>query len=218
VAREIKFSTFLKLLGQVELEKSRGELQKYTRGGGFPYWQPLEEAAPQTMKAGADIEHLKSRIASRSTGHRRIYNTRAVERLHSWAQARACIVVEDLEEIVEPIGSSSLAVRLKPDVVFEQGGRRRALSVWATNKPLLSNDTLSIGLFFQRQAYRSHGERDAEFLIFDSIQNRMFSDLDIVAHAATKLTERVQIIARQWASIESGTPVTKEDRPGAPRT
>jgi len=206
MAREIAFATFLKLL-QLDGSPRRAELKRLLVGGGYPYWRPLQSLASQAILAGASLENLNAKVGSVCTGHQEKYNKNGLKALFKWAQDRSCKPADPIPEIVAKFGSSGLAVRLKPELSFELNGNLISMALWATIKPALSDEVLSIGLFFMKRAYEVKGHTQRQFLLFDTTKDRVFSEIDILSSTLFLLKSKHDGIKKDWAET-SGVPPT----------
>ena len=80
-----------------------------------------------------------------------------------------------------------------------------SMAVWATTKPALSDEVLSVGLFFMKRAYEVKGHTHHQFLIFDTVRNRVFSEIDILSSTLFLLKSRHDAIKKDWMEI-NGVP------------
>ncbi|MBT5047251.1 MAG: hypothetical protein HOM58_02020 [Rhodospirillaceae bacterium] len=103
-----------------------------------------------------------------------------------------------------------MKVRLNPEVAFAMGGHSYLMHIWATNNPTLTEETLSMGLYFFRHYYRKVGGNDVQFLIFDTVKDRIFAEFNVLDSANDMLIEQRAILSSMWSEISSGT--------GAPST
>jgi hypothetical protein len=222
VSREIAFTTLLKLL-QLEAGPRKSELKRLLGGGGYPYWRPLQNLAPEAIAAGSDLNVLKLKISAACSGHQEQYNTNGIAKLHKWAQERLCVLAEPVPEISAKFGISGLTVRLHPDIAFELNGNLMAMALWATTKPTLSDQVLSIGLLFMKQAYAVKGHTKHHFLIFDTIRDRVFNEFDILSSTLDLLKLKHDAIRKDLEELSKNQPVPEssddsinEKIPGVP--
>ena len=218
MVKPIGFSAFLKLLELSEARR-RAELKKKLGGGkGFQYWRPLQLVAPKAILPSADIEALKTDIDNLCSGHQRKYNKNAFVAFCKWTSGKTLEPTMPLPPIDVPFGSSGLVVRLKPDVSFTLDGLSCSMNVWATTQPILSAQTLSVGLLFCASAYRAQGYRDHHHLILVTIKNRLFREEHISPNSLNLLKDKVNVFKRDWNDLNSPTPSSPErppDRPSA---
>jgi hypothetical protein len=203
--REIAFTTFLKLL-QLPDGPRRASLKKLASGSGYPYWRPLQKIASEAVLPGANIDILRQKVEQFCTGHQQKHNKNGLTVLHNWAQERSCEVADTFPEIVADFGSSGLAVRLRPDVSFRLNGTIFSMALWATTKPELSKEVLSIGLFFMKRAYEAKGYTGHQFLIFDTVKDRVFSEIDILASTLHLLKSKHDVLRNDWAEVKGPSP------------
>lgn len=194
--KEIAFSTFLKLLELQEKDR-RTEFRRLNAGSGFPYWQPLKDAATEAVKTDANLDLLIQQVERKCSGHQQKYNKNALVTLCAWSKRRECSPIESPPTLTVPFGSSGISVRLQPDVSFELNGTTYSMVLWATTKPSLSDETLSVALLFIRVEYEEHKVSN-RFVIFDTIKNRVFTEMDIVAAAQKLLEAKKEIFKKNW--------------------
>jgi hypothetical protein len=104
-----------------------------------------------------------------------------------------------------PFGTSGISVRLQPDTSFELNGITYSMVLWATTRPALSDETLSVALLFIRDEYEQHGVRN-RFVIFDTIKKRIFTEMDIIASAQTLLEAKKEIFKKNWEEATTAPP------------
>lgn len=202
--KEIAFSTFLKLLELQEKDR-RIEFRRLNSGGGYPYWQPLKAAAADAVKTGADLDLLIKQVEKKCSGHQQKYNKNALVTLCDWSKKRECNPVEQPPTLMIPFGTSGISVRLQPDVSFDLNGITYSMVLWATTKPALSDETLSVALLFIRDEYEQHGVRN-RFVIFDTIKKRIFTEMDIIASAQKLLEAKKEIFKKNWEEATTTPP------------
>jgi len=221
MAKPIGFPAFLKLL-ELSDGPRRTELRKKLGGGsGFQYWRPVQVVAPKAIKPGADINLLKTEIDSLCSGHQRQYNKNALIAFDKWIKGKSITPIAGLPEILVPFGNSGLDVRLKPDVSFELEHNLFYLNLWATTKPLLSMNTLSVGLLFCASAYKTQGHATHKHLILDTTGNRLFREDDISPIAIHLLKDKVDAFKKDWDALNPAPPpppASPTDQPGAPKS
>jgi hypothetical protein len=209
--KEIALSTFLKLLELREKDR-RTEFRRLNGGGGYPYWQPLKDAASDAVMAGANLDQLIKQVEKKCSGHQQKYNKNALVTLCGWSKKRECKPVEQPPALTSPFGTSGISVRLQPDVSFELNGITYSMVLWATTKPTLSDETLSVALLFIRDEYEQCGVSN-RFVIFDTIKNRVFTEMDIIASAQKLLEAKKEIFKKNWEEATS-TPPPPPTSPG----
>jgi hypothetical protein len=218
MTRPIGFSAFLKLIELSETARKSELKKKLGGGGGFQYWRPVQMLAPKAISEVADVEQLKARIDTMCSGHQREYNKRALVAFCTWIKGKALKTATTLPMIDVPFGNSGLVIRLKPDVAFEIEGERFSMNLWATTRPALSVNTLSVGLVFCANAYRAAGH-DVRHLIFDTVSNRLFAEADIMPSALHLLKDKVDAFKKDWAALNPAAPSSPDgpsDRPPLP--
>lgn len=201
--REIAFSTFLKLLELSDTQKA-ATLRGFMRGGGFNYWRPLQILAPDVVGGDLDLTSIQERVALLAKGHQRKYNDNALTSLLKWASRRRLQKRPRPERLVRKFSNSGLKVRLEPEVAFAMDGRNYLMHIWATNNPALSEETLSMGLHFFRLHFQKAGNEDFQFLIFDTVKDRIFAEFNILQNAAQMLDLQRDILGSLWSSINGG--------------
>lgn len=211
MTKPIGFSAFLKLLElnagprKTELRKKLGE------GGGFQYWRPLQITAGKAILPGADLASLRAEIASLCSGHQRKHNENAFDAFKKWLHGKAVLPVEPLPRMEVPFGNSGLVVRLQPEVSFALDNSNYGMALWATTKPPLSVQALSVGLFFLAAAYKAK-QHNRQFLILDTTKNKLFRESDILPSAIHLLKDKVDAFKKDWDDLNS-TPTKPSDRP-----
>lgn len=93
------------------------------------------------------------------------------------------------------------------------------MNLWATTRPTLTSNTLSVGLVFCAGAYRAAGHDHYAHLILDTVTNRLFRETDIAPNALHLLKDKVDAFKKDWAELNPPGPETPDrspDRPGAP--
>jgi hypothetical protein len=220
MVKPIGFSAFLKLL-ELSDGPRRAELKKKLGGGGgFQYWRPVQIVSPKAILPAADIELLKKEIDTFCSGHQRQYNKNAFAAFCIWIKGKAIKPIAALPTIDVPFGSSGLVVRLKPDISFELDGKFFSMNLWATTKPLLTVNTLSIGLLFCASAYKARGHENHRHVILDTISNRLFREEDILPNAIHLLKDRVDAFKKDWDALNLPPPASPDgptDEPSIPK-
>jgi hypothetical protein len=219
MTRPIGFSAFLKLLELSETARRSELKKKLGGGGGFQYWRPVQLAAAKALASRTDVEQLKLQIDGMCSGHQREYNKRALVAFCNWISGKAISPIENLPNIDVAFGNSGLVIRIKPEVAFELDGERFSMNLWATTRPTLTLNTLSIGLAFCANAYRARGHDGYAHLVFDTVGNRLFREADIVSNALHLLKDKVDAFKRDWSALNPlapGSPDGPSDRPPLP--
>lgn len=198
--RELAFSTFLKLLELPEPQKAT-TLRGFLRGGGFNYWRPLQVLAPEVIAGGLKLSDIQEKVALMAKSHQRKYNDHALTNLLKWAGRRRVQPRKRPEKIVKKFGNSGLNVRLEPEVAFAMDGRLYLMHIWATNDPTLSEETLSMGLHFFRLHFQEAGYKDWQYLIFDTVKDRIFAEFNILENAASMLGVQRETLSNLWSSL-----------------
>ena len=215
--RELAFSTFLKLLELPEPKKA-ATLRGFKRGGGFNYWRPLQALAPEVIGGKLNINGIQEKMALMAKGHQRKYNDHALTNLLKWVSRRRVSLRSRPKKIVKKFGNSGLKVRLEPEVAFGMDGRNYLMHIWATNNPPLSEETLSMGLFFFRYHFQNAGDTNHQYLIFDTVKDRIFAEFNILESALVMLRAQRDMLNSLWSRIESETETPRrrprrDDRP-----
>jgi hypothetical protein len=217
--RELAFSTFVKLL-ELPAARKAMTLRGFQRGGGFSYWRPLQTLAPDVARRRLDLAAIQAKMSVMAKGHQRKYNENALTNLAKWAARKKILVRTRREKVVVPLGSSGLSVRLEPELAFSVDGRSYLMHIWATNDPSLTDETLSMGLYFFRNEFRKAHREDAQYVIFDCVKNRIFSEINIFDSAEDMLEAQCSLLDKIWHDLEEGAARTKrrppEQRPGVP--
>ncbi len=218
--RELAFSTFLKLL-ELDGPHQLAALRGFLRGGGYNYWRPLQVLAPNVVSGELDLAGIQNSVGLMAKGHQRKYNEHALTVLLKWLSRRKIQVRRRPERLVKKFGNTGLHVRLEPEVAFAMDGREYLMHVWATNKPPLSEETLSMGLYYLRNHFHGELDRDVQFLIFDTVKNRLFSEISILENAPELLRAQRDQLSNLWAEVNSSSvPIPKkpgdDSRPGMP--
>lgn len=218
MAKPIGFSAFLKLL-ELRPGPRKTELRRKLGGGrGFQYWRPTQIVAPKAILPGANLTLLRAEISSLCSGHQKKHNENAFDAFGKWIQGKAISPIESLPKMEVPFGNSGLIVRLHPEMSFRLDGNNYSMTLWATTKPSLSIETLSVGLFFLAAAYRAK-QHSHQHLILDTTRNRPFREADILPSAIHLLKDKVDAFKRDWDELnsESAKPpqTPKPDQPTA---
>ena len=122
--------------------------------------------------------------------HQRKYNDRALTNLLKWVSRRRVTARALPQKMVKKFGDSGLKVRLNPEAAFAMDGRVYLMHIWATNIPTLSEETLSMGLYFFRHHFRRGEQSDHQFLIFDTVKDRIFAEFNILGNAPEMLASQ----------------------------
>lgn len=212
--RELAFSTFLKLLELREPQRAT-TLRGFLRGGGFNYWRPLQVLAQEVVGGELKLNDLPEKIGLMAKGHQRKYNDHALTNLLKWVVRRRVQARRRPKRIVKKFGNSGLKVRLEPEVAFAMDGRNYLMHIWATNNPTLSEETLSMGLYFFRRHFQEAGYTDLQYLIFDTVKDRIFAEFNVLESAAPMLTQQRNLLSDLWSSVngESEAPQRRPDDP-----
>lgn len=215
--RVLAFSTFLKLLELPEPQKVVA-LRGFLRGGGFNYWRPMQVLAAEVAKGELDLSGIQERVGQMAKSHQRKYNEIALTNLLKWTSRKKISLRTSPEKVVKKFGNSGLKVRIKPELAFSLDGRNYLMHIWATNNPSLSEETLSMGLYFFRHHLKDEHE-NFQFLIFDTVKNRIFAEFSIFGNAAESLRAQREILSEKWKEVNSITddvkkPTHQEDQPG----
>ena len=220
MARPIGFSAFLKLLELSDAPRKSEFKKKVGGGGGFQYWRPLHITAPKVIRPAADINLLKDEIDTLSSAHQRQYNKNALVSFFDWTTGKAIEPGTTLPTVDVPFGNSGLLIRLKPTVTFKLDGVLFAANLWATTKPALTINTLSVGLLFCASAYKAQGYQAHKHMIFDTIRNRPFVEEEILPNSLLLLKDKVDAFKRDWDALNPPSrpsPESPTDQPDAPR-
>lgn len=208
--RQLAFSTFLKLLELPDTQKA-ATLRGFRRGGGFNYWRPMQNLAPEVATRRLDIMGIQDRVAVLAKGHQRKYNESALMTLLKWCSRKKLSLQSSPGKHIVPIGAAGLSVRLEPELAFLTGGRNYVMQIWATNNPSLSDETLSAGLFLFVQAFRGILTRDTQYVIFDCVKNRLFTEINMIDNAADMLAAQITVLDALWRDLDRRS--TEERKP-----
>jgi hypothetical protein len=201
MTKPIGFSAFLKLLELAE-NRRRSELKKKLGGGGgFQYWRPIQTVAPKAIKTGASIELLTAELESLCSGHQKKYNKAAFAAFNKWRKGKSIQPAASLPMIEAEFGNSGLVIRMRPEVTLELDGIIYSMSLWATTKPILSIQTLSVGLFFLAAAYKKQGFQTHQHAILDTVGNRFFSEANVLPTAIHMLKDKVDAFKKTWEEL-----------------
>lgn len=210
--RELAFSTFLKLLELAEPQKA-ATLRGFKRGGGFNYWRPLQVLAPEVANDDLSFKEMQEKIGMFAKSHQRKYNEKALTNLMKWTSRRKIMIRTRPEKVVKKFGNSGLKVRIEPELSFFMGGRNYLMHIWATNNPTLSDETLSMGLyFFRRHFHKKKGYKNHQYLIFDTVKDIMFAEFNIFESAPEMLGIQRKILSDLWEEVD-GRPITPSKKP-----
>jgi len=201
MAKPIGFSAFLKLLQLLDGPRKTELRKKLAGGGGFQYWRPIQLQAPKAIMPGADIKSLRAEIASLCSNHQKEYNENAFDTFTKWIEGKSLTPIESLPTIEADFGNSGLVVRLRPDVSFKLDGVAYSMVLWATTKPLLTVQALSVGLYFLAQAYKAEGHVHRQHLIFDTVSNQLFREADILPSTVHLLDAKVAAFKKDWDEL-----------------
>ncbi len=100
---------------------------------------------------------------------------------------------------------------MEPELAFSMVGHTYLVHVWATTKPSLSEQTLSMGLYLFRSSFYKEGYDNYQYLIFDTVKDRIFAEFNIFDNAVDMLREQREIFSSLWAGMEA------EETPQRPR-
>jgi len=221
MARPIGFSAFLKLLQLPDGQRKTELKKKLGGGGGFQYWRPLQLVAPKAIAPTASIPNLSAELELMCSGHQRTYNKNAFAAFSKWREGKLIKEAEPLPMIEAQFGNSGLIIRMRPEVCFELDGALHSMSLWATTKPALTVDTLSVGLFFLAAAYKANKHGSHRHLIFDTVSNVVFREADILPTAIYKLKDKADAFKKDWDDLnpkpEGPTAPPKGDQPILPK-
>lgn len=220
MTKPIGFSAFLKLLELSPGPRKTELKKKLGGGGGFQYWRPLQIVAPKAILPSADIEFLKAEIDVLCSGYQQQYNKNAFAAFCKWIDGKTVKPAIKLPDILVPFGNSGLVVRLKPDVSFQINDELFSMNLWATTKPFLSINTLSVGLLFCASAYKAQGHKTHKHLILDTINNLLFREDDILPGAIHTLKDKVDAFKKDWDALNPAPPPapgSSTDQPGIPK-
>ena len=221
MVKPVGFSAFLKLLQLSEVQRKAELKKKLGGGGGFQYWRPVQLVAPKAVLPGANIEALKQELASLCSGHQQKYNKNAFEAFSKWINGKTITPIEPLPMMEVPFGNFGLVVRLRPDLSFLHGDLACSMTLWATTKPTLTTETLSVALFFMAAAYKAKGHKGQEHLILDTVSNRLFREVDILPSAIHLLKDKVDAFKNDWSELTPTPPASsdlpKGDQPTLPK-
>jgi len=211
----LSFSTFLKLL-ELDGASRRSALKGLLRGGGYNYWRPLQQLAPDVAQGSMQLDEIQQKVAQLSKGHQRKYNQKALVHLLEWCSRRKYKSRKLLSGPIErKLGNSGLILRVNPELHLSQSDRDYWVQIWATNNPSLEDETLSMGLHMLRACMKKNGF-EGRFLIFDAVKKRMFSEIDMLDDAPELLVQECREISDTWEEL-SGVPKPKES-PAHPET
>lgn len=217
---KLGFSTFLKLLELPEPKKA-SMLRGFKKAGGYDYWKPLKTYASDVANQDIVGAGISDAVRMMSKGHQLKYNDQALTRVSKWFQSRHATVVKRPDGIVRKFTNSGLHVRLEPEVAFKIGRQKFLMHIWATNSPSLSERTLSTGLYYFKEHFSEAGNDDCQYLIYDTVKDRVFGELDILVSAHNILHVQREIIHQLWHDVwregDNGgddTYISPDDRPG----
>ena len=206
--REIGFSTFVKLVA-LPLKKQESTLRGFLSGGGYDYWRPLRELAVPAIAGEIDIMDMGFWVSKYAKAHQLKYNTSALTTLTRWITQRSLVLRKNDVYLVKQFGNAGLKVRLAPELALSRGNKKIYVHVWATNNPVLTDVSLSMGLrFFELHAHQSL-EEDFECAIFDAVKGRMFSEMEILANADEHLSAQQEQLSALWNEVSGSTKSSK---------
>lgn len=208
--RTLAFSTFLKLLELPTAQKAT-VLRGFRSRGGFNYWRPMQVLAPDVVSGQLDLKSIQEEVGKMSKGHQTKYNVNALTKILKWSSRRKISVRRRPGKVVRKFGNSGLQVRIEPEVAFSMVGHTYLMHVWATTNPSLSEETLSMGLYYFRSTFQKEGNDNYQYLIFDTVKDRVFADLSIFENAVEMLREQRETLSSLWAEIGA------EETPQPPR-
>jgi len=212
--RELAFSTFLKLLELPDPQKA-ATLRGFRRGGGFNYWRPLQVLATEVASRRLGLTEIQSKVGTMAKGHQRKYNENALTCLLKWISRKKISLRSRPVKITESFGRSGLRVRLEPELAFSADGHNYVMHIWATNNPSLSDESLSMGLYFFRRAFRKTIKDDVQYLIFDCVKNRIFAEINLFDTADEMLAAQCALLDTIWHDLEKAERRRPaDDRPG----
>lgn len=216
--RELAYSTFLKLI-ELPAPQKAATLRGFMRGGGFNYWRPMQMLAAEVAKGELDLSGIQQKVGVMAKGHQRKYNEIALTNLLKWVSRRKLTLRVPPGKIVRKFGNSGLKVRIEPELAFAMGGREYVMHIWATNNPSLSEETLSMGLYFFREHLLKEGHGNYQYLIFDTVKDRVFAEFGILDNALDLLKVQRELLSNLWKELStiSGEEIKHpvvEDQPG----
>ncbi len=216
---KLAFSTFMKLI-ELDDKPKQTTLRGFLRGGGFNYWRPLQSLAKKVANGELDVASLQDEVAHRSKGHQRKYNTNALTKLLFWASRRSITVRREPGPKIVKLTKSGLSVKIAPELAFIMQGNKYLMHIWATNSPSLSEETLSTALYFFKSEIDEKYKNGWNFLIFDTVKDRVFGELDILQNAPEMLAAEGKNLGVLWdkvnhpvSSDESNSIDGSEDQP-----
>lgn len=218
MTKPIGFSAFLKLLQLPDGPRKAELKKKLGGGGGFQYWRPIQIVAPKAILPAAKIEALKVELESLCSGHQQKYNKQAFSTFSTWTLGKSIEPIKPLPMIEAAFGGSGLVVRMRPDLSFKLDGVACSMNLWATTKPALTTEALSVGLFFLAAAYKAKGHEGSQHLIFDTVSNKIFREADVLSTAIHLLKNKVDAFKKDWDELNpppTQPPAPKEDQPAA---
>jgi hypothetical protein len=203
MAKPVGFTAFLKLVELADGPRKSELKKKLGGGGGFQYWRPIQTVAPKAIEPGANTALLTAELETTCSGHQRKYNMAAFIAFNKWREGKYIQPAAPLPMIEADFGNSGLTIRMRPELAFSFEGVIYSMNLWATTKPILSTQTLSVGLFFLSSAYKAQGYHSHSHVIFDTIANRLFHEVDVHPMAIHTLKDKVDAFKKAWDDLNS---------------
>lgn len=178
--------TFLKSLLQPTTEKAR-DYRRYSRPGGYDYYQSLKRAAQTRTVQGRTLELAAAQIATIGNAAERQHNLEALHRLDEWLKRRKG------HFFVPPSGlmrspNKILTVKLSPEFGVELKDKRMAVALWSTKDPKLTPTAAGIGVYMMQSVLKLGPFSDCTFHVLDLRENRLYGAASIPNQAAGMLS------------------------------
>lgn len=218
VKHALAFSTFLKLL-ELEEKPARATLRGFLRKGGFNYWRPMQLLARKIVRKEMSIGEISGEVGILAKGHQRKYNEAALIQMAKWFDRRKAVWRNPPSRTLVDVGASGLSVRIEPEIGFMLGKRHFLMHVWATNTPLLSEETVSAALYFLiKNGSDWDTTSEFEWLIYDTVKDRVANSLSLLEDADVLLDAKLSRLDTMWKEESSPSSQPDDDFPDHPDT
>lgn len=198
--------TFMKHVGQTDRAIAGQFSRRLRSGSGYDYFGNLKEAIRKFLLDGISHEDAVA-IAEK--------NGRLSQRLHSRQgfEAFAKLFAASSHKWIAPSGgelnfSSDLAIKISPEMAFQEGGKTVQIAIWNTNSPELKKRAVDAGLSIMRSTLT---EEKFGFQVWD-LKKSTIHDISQVAPNADAIAQlELKRMHDLW--VTARTSVRSQDQP-----
>lgn len=200
----LSFTTFLKLALMPSTQSKLGTLHRMmSSSDGYDFYKQLKLAGREVALDPSKAEEVFARLATIKKDAERSHNTLMAKRFLNWWSA-----LEGATALGErPKGSFKTAemafhVRLRPELMYEQGGDRFVTYLWATKFPALSRQAAGAGLLMLRKALAGGAFADVRFQILD-LRKEILHGEDLISNVTEDhLAADIALVNAIWMSAK----------------